>query len=506
MATRKELIAALGVRYRSSPRAERQQILNELVALTGYHRKHATRVLVRESAPAGERRSRDRLYDEAVRQALILLWEAADRICGKRLKALLPTLIEAMERHGHLELDQALRAKVLRISAASIDRKLGAARAQAYGARKRRRGISSAVRLAVPIRTFADWKDPVPGYFEVDFVEHCGGPKHDGNFVHSLVLTDIATGWTECHALPVRDQFLVVEGFVKIERDLPFALRGVDTDNDSAFMNSTVFEFCKRNALEFTRSRPYKKNDQAWVEQKNGAIVRRLVGYGRLSGIAATAALAKLYDASRLYINFFQPCFKLKSKTREGALVKKTYHAPMTPYERVLAAPSIDERAKSRLRAQFAQLDPVKLLHAIREAQRAIAECAAHGTADTNALPQPDLSSFLKSLSTAWEHGEVRPTHRKRPSATHWWRSRADPFEDTWPTVERWLDAEPHVPAKDLMKRLEAMIPDVYANFAQLRTLQRRVKAWRTVRANRLILGSLAARADEARTDLVVPT
>lgn len=503
MATRKELIAALAARYRSSSRAERGAILDEFVQLTGYHRKHAVRVLGRDAAPPVQRCARDRLYDEAVRQTLIVLWESADRICGKRLKALLPHLIESMERHAHLVLETPLKAKLLCVSAASIDRILLATREAAYGGRKRRSGIGSAIRRAVPIRTFADWKDPVPGYFEVDFVEHCGGPKHDGNFVHSLVLTDIASGWTECQALPVRDTLLVVEGFAKVSLDLPFALRGIDTDNDSAFMTDTVFQYCKEKHVEFTRSRPYKKNDQAWVEQKNGSVVRRLVGYGRLSGRAATELLASLYRASRLYINFFQPCFKLKAKTRDGAFVKKTYHAPLTPYERILGSAAIDEAIKQRLRTQFAELDPVRLLQAMREAQRAIAEFAASGAAPASAPPETDLPAFLAGLSTAWSEGEVRPTHRKTPSATHWWKNRADPFEHTWPTLEKWLEAEPGVAAKDLMQRLAVMIPDVYANCAQLRTLQRRVKAWRVAHARQLILGSLNRASGQDRAEPV---
>ena len=383
MATRQELIAAVGSRYRASSRSERRQILAEFVAVTGYHRKHAIRVLAREPAPGPgpQARSCHRLYDEAVRQALIVLWEASDRICGKRLKAALPLLIGAMEQHGHLALDPTVKQQLLSISAATIDRLLSATREQASGGRKRRSGVGSAIRRSVPIRTFADWKDPPPGYFEADMVEHCGGTKQDGNFVHSLVLTDIATGWTECVALLVREQTLIVQGFAKVRSDLPFAMRGLDTDNDSAFMNETVLGYCQAQGLELTRSRAYKKNDQAWVEQKNGAIVRRLVGYGRLSGLPATRALAQLYAVSRLYINFFQPSFKLKSKTREGARVTKRYHAPMTPCERLLSLPSVDEAIKAQLRSQLAQLDPVRLLHDIRAAQHELAAFAAQGSA-----------------------------------------------------------------------------------------------------------------------------
>lgn len=266
-----------------------------------------------------------------------MLWEAADRVCGKRLKALIPTLVDAMERHGHLDLDPVIRTKVLQVSAATIDRRaLSPARQHIDGQRKRRKGVGAAIRRSIPVRTFADWRDPPPGFFEIDMVEHCGGVKTGGDFVHTLTLTDIASGWTECVSMRMRNQILVIEALDKVATDLPFAMLGVDSDNDSAFMNQTVFDYCKGLGLEQTRSRAYKKNDQAWVEQKNGAIVRRLVGYGRLSGVEAMKALAKLYASSRLYINFFQPSFKLKSKTRDGAHVHKVY---FTPVPRALCSP-----------------------------------------------------------------------------------------------------------------------------------------------------------------------
>ena len=294
MATRKELIEAVGARYRSAPMSDRKKILDEFVALTGYHRKHVIRLLSGAPEDGSQRRPRNRLYDEAVRQALIVLWEAGDRICGKRLKPLIPVLIDAMERHGHLELDPSIKEALLRVSAATIDRALRELRACIDGLRKRRTGVGAAIRRSIPVRTFADWRNPPPGFFEVDMVEHCGGPKTDGDYVHTLVLTDIARGWTECIAMPVRNQSLIVEALTVAENELPFAMLGIDTDNDSAFMNQTVFDCCKDKGLEQTRSRAYKKNDQAWVEQKNGAIVRRLVGYGRLSWLAATRALAQL--------------------------------------------------------------------------------------------------------------------------------------------------------------------------------------------------------------------
>jgi Integrase core domain len=491
MTTRKELVEALRARYCRSAFGERITILDEFVALTGYHRKHAIRVLHEEVATKIER-NRNRLYDEAVCQALTLLWEAADRVCGKRLKALIPMLVDAMERHGHLDLDLSIRTKVLQVSAATIDRSLAAARSHIDGQRKRRKAVGSAIRRSIPVRTFADWRDPPPGFFEIDMVEHCGGVKTEGEFVHTLTLTDIASGWTECVAMRLRDQMLVIEAFEKVAADLPFAMLGVDSDNDSAFMSESVFDYCKGRGLEQTRSRPYKKNDQAWVEQKNGAVVRRLVGYGRLSGVNATTALALLYASSRLYINFFQPSFKLKSKTRDGARVHKVYFAPATPCERLLAHGSVEPGIKQKLTAQFKRLDPVRLLQQIRLAQQTLSDLAAYGT-HAEAAPDgaSDVALFLAGLSSAWKDGEARPTHRKQPKAKHWWRTRTDPFADAWPVIEGWLIAEPSVAAKVLMERLVVMVPEMYGNKAQLRTLQRRVKAWRSARVTEMVLGGL---------------
>jgi hypothetical protein len=270
MTTRKELVGALRVRYRSASYGERIKILDEFVALTGYHRKHAIRVLREPMAVGKMVRARNRLYDEAVRQTLTVLWEAADRVCGKRLKALIPVLLDAMERHGHLDLDPAVKTKVLQVSAATIDRVLAEARSHIDGQRKRRKGVGSAIRRSIPVRTFSDWRDPPPGFFEIDTVEHCGGVKNQGEFVHTLRLTDIASGWTECVAMPGTSQMLVIEAFEKVAADLPFAMLGVDSDNDSAFMSQNVFDYCKGHGLEQTRSRVYKKTTRRGWSRRTG--------------------------------------------------------------------------------------------------------------------------------------------------------------------------------------------------------------------------------------------
>lgn len=264
----------------------------------------------------------------------------------------------------------------MQVSAATIDRVLAATRAHIDGQRKRRKGVGSAIRRSIPVRTFADWLDPSPGFFEIDMVEHCSGPKTHGDYVPTLMLTDIATGWTECVAMRVREQMLVVEAFDKVAAELPYPMLGMDSDNDSAFMSQSVFDYCKGHGLVQTRSRAYKKNDQAWVEQKNGAIVRRLVGYGRLSGDAAAKALGNLYASSRLYINFFQPSFKLKSKTRDGARVHKVYFTLATPCDRLLVHSSVGPATREKLTAQFLSLDPVRLLQEIRLAQQTLSDLA----------------------------------------------------------------------------------------------------------------------------------
>jgi hypothetical protein len=414
MTTRKELVAALQVRYRSSGFGDRIKIFDEFVALTGYHRKHVIRLLRAKPSAREATREHNRLYDEAVRQALTVLREAADRICGKRLKVLIPMLVDAMERHCHLDLDLVIKARLFHVSAATINRMPVNARLHIGGQRKRRKGEGSAIRPSIPVRTFADWRDPPPGFFEIDMVEHCGGPKTDGDFVHTLTLTDIVSGWTECVAMRLRNQMLVIEGLEKAAADLPFAMLGVDSDNDSAFMNQSVFDYCKGHGLEQTRSRAYKKNDQAWVEQKNGSVVRRLVGYVRLSGTDARNALAQLYASSRLYINFFQPSFKLKSKTRDGARVHKVYFAPATPCDRLLAHDSVEPAIKEKLKVQFKGLDPVRLLQEMRTAQQILSDFAAHGVhSKEGPADESDVAVFLASLSSAWKEGEARPTHRK---------------------------------------------------------------------------------------------
>lgn len=486
MATRTELIEAIGGRYRSADRHYKGRVLDEFVLLTGFHRKHAMRLLRTGGpiTPAGVRIER-RIYDDAARTALIVLWEAADRLCGKRLRPLIPILLEAMERHGHLDLAPGVKTQLVNMSAATIDRAL---REVKVGARvPRRRGVAgTALRQSVPIRTYDDWGDPAPGYIEADLVSH-SGPVAKGSFAWTFTLTDIATGWTECAPLLVREQTVLVAVLDELRKLMPFQLLGFDTDNDSVFINETVRDYCVASNIAFTRCRPYRKNDQAWVEQKNGSVVRRLVGYRRFEGLEAAAALAELYAAARMFVNFFQPSFKLAEKHRDGARVQKRYHSPATPYQRLLDDPRTSDDTRTSLSEIFATLDPVRLLRDIRAAQQRLTDLAdATGLLPTGKqISPPPLEEFLASLRIAWHTGEARPTHSNKPVSKRE-RRRPDPLIDVTGQLHQWFKEEPWRSGRDLLEKLQTERPGEYSD-GLIRTVQRRLKIWRSEHARALV-------------------
>lgn len=386
------------------------------------------------------------------------LWEASDRICGKRLKVTIPTLLPSLEQHGRLKLDQTDRALVLGVSAATIDRLLVDTKIAAAGGKRRRVGFYSAVRREVPIRTFNDWHDPPPRFCEVDMVV-LGGTSVAGSFIQTLTMVDVATGWTECMPLVTRESCLVVRAMERAQNLLPWLISGADFDNDSALMNDVVVSWCRTQKIEVTRSRAYKKNDQVFVEQKNGAVVRRLVGYGRFDGVETTRVLERLYAASRLHTNFFQPSFKLKDKRREGAKVIKRYHVPATPYERALAHPKLSKVVNRRLRELYRTLDPVALLAEMRDAQaelgtRVGASAGKLAAATSPLAPTESAAAFAKGLGNDVHLGEQRLIHR-RMRKPYKKRMRMPSMVDPHlADIERWLAAEPRLTALAILGRL----------------------------------------------------
>lgn len=430
-----------------------------------------------KALPADEPKSRRRRYGAAIKDALVALWEASDRVCGKRLKPMIPVLLPALERHGRLTSTQAERTLLLAVSAATIDRMLVDVKVAAAGGRRRRVGFYSAIRREVPIRTFNDWGDPPPGFCEIDMVAH-GGTSVAGSFIQTLTMTDIATGWTECMPLVARDGSLVVEAMTRAQSLFPWLIRGADFDNDSAFMNDVVVPWCRSQKIEVTRSRAYKKNDQAFVEQKNGAVVRRLIGYGRFDGVETARVMARLYASARLHVNFFQPSFKLKEKRREGAKVIKKYHPPATPYERALAHPKLPKAIKRRLRETYRTLDPVALLAEMRRCQEELGSRidargikAARRRPTEAALPIPtEIGDFARTLGTTRSDAtdvasiEPRATHR-RPMRRYKTRirmpSKLDPH---LAAIQDWLTAEPDITALTIVGRLTRIDPATFGD------------------------------------------
>ncbi|HEV2583887.1 MAG TPA: DDE-type integrase/transposase/recombinase [Ktedonobacteraceae bacterium] len=368
--SRRELLAVVAPRYRAARGEERSRILEEFVASTGYHRKYALSVLNHPitKGTARKKRVRPRQYVFAVQQALVTCWRATNGICSKRLAPYLPELVRVLEQHGELHLEAQTKARLLALSPATADRLLQAERTRAkpHGLGTTKPG--TLLKSAIPIRTFAEWDEAEPGFTEIDLVVHCGTTTR-GEYLHSLTVTDVATGWTECVALRNRGQQSVFQALVLARGHLPFPLRGIDSDNGSEFINAHLLRYCQDEQLTFTRSRPYKKNDQAYVEQKNWSIVRQLVGYERYESLSAYEALCALYEVVRLYVNFFQPSMKLLTKERIGSKIKKTYDPAKTPYQRVLESEQVSEEIKACLRQQYATLNPVALLRQMQRLQ-----------------------------------------------------------------------------------------------------------------------------------------
>ncbi|MCP4165346.1 MAG: transposase family protein [Chloroflexi bacterium] len=438
-----------------------------------------------------------------LQEALVVAWTAANCICAKRLAPFLPALVESLERHGHLVLSEEVRRQLLTMSAATADRIMSEWRADT-----RMRGATTTkagklLKHQIPIRTFAEWNETQPGFFEADLVAHCG-TSVEGMFLWSLVLTDIATGWTECLALRHRSKEAVVAGLDRVRQLLPFTMLGFDTDNGSEFLNATVLAYCEASEITFTRGRAYKKNGQCYIEQKNGSIVRQLIGYDRFEGEFAYRQLSELYRAVRLYVNFFQPFMKLVAKKRQGSQVRRKYDLAQTPVQRLLTYDSLEEE-KQHLQQVFHALDPVRLLRQIQTLQDALWRHAIQlpptNTIETTPVLLSAQVSFDPSACMPSHNANVpdndvdfpdlsaeertsglrkRKYHRKQKlPQPRTYRTRKDPFEEVTDELYQWFLDAPDVTAKALLQKLQTQYPNRYPDNL-LRTLQRRVAQWRT--------------------------
>jgi hypothetical protein len=371
--SKRELLTTVSPRYVTASGADKQRILDEFVATTGYHRKYAITLLRHPPLPRRRpiTRPRAKTYTPIVQRLLVRLWEIAGRICAKRLVPGLPALVDALERHGELALDAHTRALLLALSAATADRLLAPTRRAALPRGRTTTKPGSLLRHHIPIRTFADWDDDRPGFLEIDLVAH-GGERSDGEYLHSLVLTDITTQWTECIALRNRGEQAVSAAIAHARTLIPVPVLGLDSDNGGEFINHLLFRYCERERITFTRCRPYKKNDQCHVEQKNDSIVRQIVGYDRYEGEEAYEALGRLYRSVRRQTNYFQPSVRLVSKQREGGKTIKRYDVAQTPSQRMRASTEVAETVKARLHDDYLLLNPAAVHREIEAAQAAL--------------------------------------------------------------------------------------------------------------------------------------
>jgi site-specific recombinase XerD len=385
---RREVLAQFLLRYHEASTDQKRLLLDEFAQITGYHRKYAMWLLNHteqgQQAPARPRPGR---YGSEVQQALVLAWQAANRICSKRLMPFLPTLIESLERHGHLHLSASCREQLLSMSAATADRLLRSQRGRGpQGLSTTRAG--TLLKQQIPIRTFEQWNETRPGFLEADLVAHCGS-QNEGSFLYTLTLTDIATGWTECFPLLSKSAEAVVSVLQQARGCFPFPILGLDTDNGHEFINECLLTYCDAEQITFTRGREGLKNDQCFVEQKNGAIVRQVVGYDRLEGEQAYQQLGEVYQALRLYVNGFQPSMKLQAKQYDGRKARRIYDAAKTPLQRLLLSKVLPASKEHELLRVAQVLDPLRLFHHLQDLQQALLGLATTVSPDVEGAVLP---------------------------------------------------------------------------------------------------------------------
>lgn len=412
MEERKTLTKAFSARYRRARKREKGRMLEEFTASTGYNRVYAARILGRHgqrvevqpgvvlegSVKVKGRRVRDREYGAEVVAVLKKVWKVMDYICGKRLAPMLAEVVPRLVRHNELKASRAVQAKVVKLSAATVDRLLAPERAKQVIKGRSRTKPGTLLKHHIPMRTFAEWDDALPGFVQMDLVGHDGGSTA-GEYCQTLDVSDVATQWSELVAVPTKAQCWVFQAIQEVRHRLPFHLLGVDSDNGSEFINAHLARYCAQEKITFTRGRSWRKNDNCFVEQKNWSIVRRYVGYGRFEGEEACRLLNELYEVARDYVNFFMPSAKLVEKIRHGARVTKRYDKAQTPYQRVLASRRIPQAVKERLRTRYAALNPARLKRDMERLQQALAKL------------------------TARVHNEAMP--RSKPSPNHPWRRSA---------------------------------------------------------------------------------
>jgi len=371
-------------RYQQAEKTERGLLLDEMEALTDCHRKSLVRHMNSDLSRKKRHKQRGRTYGVEMHAALKIIAESYDYICAERLQPSLPTMAEHLAAHGELELSPQLRQQLGQVSVPTVRRMM--TRLQQDQPRLPQKGPEQANQAArqVPIKRIA-WNEVEPGHFEVDMVHH-GGASAAGQFVHTLQMIDVASGWSERVATLGRSYLVMSDGFQRILARLPFPVREIHSDNGSEFLNHQMLRFWPEvdPTIDLSRSRPYQKNDSRFVEQKNSTLVRAYLDYRRLDTAEQTCMLNRLYDKMWLYYNFFQPVMRLAEKSvvhSEGKRnhIKRKYDRAQTPFDRLCATGCLDERVKAQLQRQREAINPRQLRQEIYEGLRRLRQLPLAG-------------------------------------------------------------------------------------------------------------------------------
>jgi len=361
MSSRKQYLKVLMDRYVKTDRRGKGLLLDEYCKNTGQNRKYVIRkingLLFKEKPP---RKTRVAYYGAEVRRVLLWFWKLFDHPCGQRLVPLLRTEFDRLLKRGSLQVSQRTATKLTHISSATVDRLLRGDKLKWRYQRSRYPKKSPLIYKAIPLK-LTDWDTARVGFIEMDLVFHCGSST-EGDHIHTLSTTEIASGWWEGEAVMGRAQLRVFEALQSIRKRSPFAWRGIDSDNDSAFLNAHLLKYSQQQGLEFTRSRPMRKNDNAYIEQKNYTHVRRPLGYLRYDTEEELRIINDLYRKElRLFKNFFQPVMKLKKKERIDGRLRRKYEQAKTPYQRLLESGQLSNVQQNALRRVYRSLDPVQI-------------------------------------------------------------------------------------------------------------------------------------------------
>lgn len=367
--TKKELARVTRARYRLASKSVKTFMLNEFCGNTEYHRKYAIQLFNHEPKKNKDRAGRSKKYKaELFADIIIPIWELLDYPCGTRLQPELINMAEAMARVNEIKLSDDIRDQLKLISEKTLDRRL----AKEIVIRKlnRSRGMTrhgTLLKSSIPIR-LTEWNRQELGFGEMDTVAHNGGDP-SGEFIYSLDLVEIYSGWSEQYAVMGKGERGIIPAIDDIKNGLPFKLTGVDSDGGSEFINWHLVRYCEKNNLYFTRSRPYMKNDNAYVEQKNNTHIRKLLGYERFDNLGQLELINDLYrNEWRLFSNFFRPVMKIERKEKvNNSLCHKVYDTAKTPYQRIMESGQISEEQKTKLRELYLSLNPVQLKKNIDE-------------------------------------------------------------------------------------------------------------------------------------------